>query len=260
MIGFIGGGNMASALIKGMADAGMASVMVSEPDASRLAPLVDKYGAKAAASNTDLVKQCNIIVLAVKPQIMETVLDEISPAVDNSKTIVSIAAGITLKFLQSKLRCDKIVRVMPNVCSLNQQGMAVMSLCDCFTGSEINQVKEILMASGRLIALPERQMDAVTALSGSGPAFIALFIKCMMDAGVSLGLDAESARELATQTLVGTAGLLDGELNPDGLIRMVKSPGGTTAAGLAVFEAEGLAEVVSKALEAAAKRSRELAK
>ncbi len=260
MIGFIGGGNMAEALIKGMTAEGMKDVMVSEPREERGQELVQRYGVLATQSNSSVVSSCSIIILAVKPQNMEPVLNEIAAEIDNTKTVVSIAAGITLSYLQSKLKTDKIVRVMPNTPALVQEGMSVMSLCECFTGTEINIVRSIFMSVGRVMALPERFMDAVTALSGSGPAFIALFLEAMIDAGSTMGLSRDDAAQLAVQTAAGTAKLLDGGMSPERLRQMVTSPGGTTAAGLKVFEDKGLRPMVADALLAAKKRAQELGK
>ncbi|MBI5074721.1 MAG: pyrroline-5-carboxylate reductase [Nitrospirae bacterium] len=260
MIGFIGGGNMAEALIKGMTAEGMKDIVVSEPRLERRQELEKTYGVKTLQSGREVASFCDIIILAVKPQNMEVVLDEIADVIDDTKTVVSIAAGITLSYLQSRLKTGKIIRVMPNTPALIQEGMSVYSLCECFTGSEINIVKSILMSVGRVIALPERLMDAVTAVSGSGPAFIALFIEAMIEAGEKLGLNRNDAAELAVQTALGTAKLLDTGMSPEKLRQMVTSPGGTTAAGLKVFEEKGLKPMVLDALSAAKSRAEELGK
>ncbi len=264
MIGFIGGGNMAEALIKGMVQSSMFKVQseihVSEPSAARREYLQKTYEVKTSSSNRDVAAVCSIIILAVKPQNMEPVLEEIAGLIDSSKTVVSIAAGITLSYLGSRLKTDKIIRVMPNTPALIQEGMSVYSLCECFTGNEINIVKSMLMSIGRVIALPERLMDAVTAVSGSGPAFIALFIEAMIDAGEKLGLSRNDAAELAVQTALGTVKLLDTGMSPEKLRQMVTSPGGTTAAGLKVFEEKGLKPLVFDSLLAAKNRAEELGK
>ena len=261
MIGFIGGGNMAEGLIKGMTHSkGNWDIMVSEPVAERRDYLEKTYGVMATADNVELAEACTIIVLAVKPQQMDAAIERIKVAVTPDKTVVTIAAGIKLSYYENRLNTTRIVRVMPNMGALVQESMSVMSLCDCFTGKEINVVKEMLMASGRVIALPESKMDAVTALSGSGPAFVALFVDAMVKAGVGLGLSERDAMELALQTLLGTGKLLDGELRPDKLIEMVRSPGGTTAEGLASFEADGFYDIVARALKAASDRSAEMAR
>ncbi|GAB4483577.1 MAG: pyrroline-5-carboxylate reductase [Thermodesulfovibrionales bacterium] len=260
MIGFIGGGNMAEAMIKGMTLEGMKDILVSEPRPERRQELERLYGVKSTGSNREVAGSCSVVVLAVKPQQMPAVLDEISGDVDAETTVVSIAAGVTLATLQAKLRSRRIVRVMPNTPALLQEGMSVMSLCECFTGKEIETVRNILMSVGRVLTLPESRMNAVTALSGSGPAFIALFAEAMIDSGEWMGLSRQDATELIVQTLTGTAKLLDSGMSPERLRQMVTSPGGTTAAGLAVFERKGLRQVVAEALEAARNRAEELGK
>ncbi len=260
MIGFIGGGNMAEAMIKGMTTEGMKDIIVSEPSPERRREIEQRYGVKTLQSNREIVSSCDIVILAIKPQIMDTVLDEISGLIDNTKTVVSIAAGVTLSYLQSRLKTDKLIRVMPNTPALIGEGMSVYSLCECFAGSELDIVKNILMSIGRVMALPERLMDAVTAVSGSGPAFIALFIEAMIEAGEGLGLSRNDAAELAVQTALGTARLLDTGISTERLRQMVTSPGGTTAAGLKVFEEKGLKPLVRDALIAARNRAGELGK
>jgi len=227
MIGFIGGGNMAEAIIKGIRGKGQGAseeIIVSEPNEARRNYLEQTYNIKTSPSNRDIASSCDIIFLAVKPQNIEAVLDEISDVVTDKKTVVSIAAGITLSYLESKLKTKQIIRVMPNTPALVQEGL----------------------------------MDAVTALSGSGPAFIALFIEAMIEAGEKMEISRTDAAELAVQTLLGTARLLDTGMPPEKLRQMVTSPGGTTAAGLKVFEEKGFKSLVEDALFAAKKRAEEL--
>ncbi|MCX5718273.1 MAG: pyrroline-5-carboxylate reductase [Nitrospirae bacterium] len=262
MTGFIGGGNMAEALIKGIVKSSRLGVkneiIVSEPREERRRYLEQTYGVKTTNSNKDIASSCNIIILAVKPQIMEQVLEEIKSAVTDDNTVVSIAAGITLSYLQSKLNTKKIIRVMPNTPALVHEGMSVMSLCECFSDKDINPVRGIFMSVGKVLTLPEKYMNAVTALSGGGPAFIAFFIEAMIEGGVKSGLNKEDAYELAIQTLLGTARLLETGMPPEKLREIVTSPGGTTAAGLKVFEEKGLKDIVLGATGAAAKRAEEL--
>ena len=261
MIAFIGGGNMAEALIKGMKGSGSKEeIIVSEPVEDRREYLKDTYGIGVTSDNAEAASKASIIVLAVKPQQMDAVLTGIAPSIDSEKTVVSIAAGITIKYYLDRLDTERVVRVMPNMGAMKGESMSVLSFCDCFNDADINRVKEIFISSGVAISLPERHMDAVTALSGSGPAFIALFIESMIEAGVSLGLSRDDATQLVIQTLRGTTEVLDGGPAPGKLIEMVRSPGGTTAEGLSTFEREGLRLTVLKALEAAARRSKELAK
>lgn len=251
---------MAEAMIKGMASHGMKEIFVSDPHEERRQYLQESFGIKTTAANTDVAAECNIIILAVKPQIMEEVLNQIADRITEDKTVVSIAAGITLSLLQSKLHTKRLIRVMPNTPALVQTGMTVMSLCECFSDSDMSTVREIFMSIGEVITLPEKYMDAVTAVSGSGPGFIAFFIEAVIEAGVKLGLSDADASTLAVQTAIGTAKLLDTGMPPAKLRAMVTSPGGTTAAGLQSFEEDGLKDTVSRALNAARDRAAELGK
>ncbi len=257
-IGFIGGGNMAEALIKGMVRSGMKDIIVSEPRDERRAYLEKTYNVKTASDNKEVVTESAIILLAVKPQNMDDVTAEISGVISADQMVVSIAAGITLPYLASRLKISKIVRVMPNTPALVQEGMSVLSMCECIHDREMAVVRDIFMSVGKVLVLPEKYMDAVTALSGSGPAFIALFTEAMTEAGVKAGLTEGNAAELAIQTLIGTAKLLETGMPPDKLREMVTSPGGTTAAGLRVFEERGLKDMVAAVIYAAINRSKEL--
>ncbi len=262
-IGFVGGGNMAEALIKGMLEGSSfkaQDIFVSEPKDDRRRYLEQTYGIKTTGSNKDVASTCNIIILAVKPQNMDSVLEEIGERLTEEKTIVSIAAGITFNYLTSRLRSKKLIRVMPNTPALVQEGISVMSLCECFSDPSVSVVREIFMSIGEVITLPEKYMNAVTALSGSGPAFIAIFIEAMIEAGVKMGLNNNDATTLVIQTAIGTSRLLDTGMSPSRLREMVTSPGGTTEAGLRIFNEKGLREIVTAAIEAATKRAEELGK
>jgi len=189
---------------------------------------------------------------------MDSVTAGISDEISNDKLVVSIAAGITLAYLSSRLKTTKIIRVMPNTPALVQEGMSVMSMCECINDKEMQVIKDIFMSIGLLLALPEKYMNAVTALSGSGPAFFAYFVEAMIEGGVRMGLGKDDAATLAVQTFLGTAKLLDTGMNPSKLREMVTSPGGTTAAGLKLFEERGFKEIVIASIEAATNRAKEL--
>ncbi len=251
---------MAEAIIKGIISQGIKDIFVSEPREERRQYLQRNYGIKTTESNIKAASSCNIIILAVKPQNMDTVIDEICNTITEEKTVVSIAAGITLVYLSSKLKTKKIIRIMPNTPALVQEGMIVMSLCECFSDRDIYFVREIFMSIGKVITLPEKYMDAVTALSGSGPAFIAFFIEAMIEGGIKTGLLEDDAITLAVQTVIGTSKLFDTGMSPSRLREMVTSPGGTTAAGLKVFNEKGFKDAVIAALEAAKNRAEELGK
>ena len=253
---------MAEALIKGMLQSPLfkvqGEIQVAEPNEERRTYLQRTYGVRTTQSNPEVASSCDIVILAVKPQNMEAVLSEIAGDITDKKVVVSIAAGITLSYLASRLKTELIIRVMPNTPALIQEGMSVMSLCGCFYGKELDVVKSILMSVGKVLVLPEEQMNAVTALSGSGPGFVALFTEAMTEAGVKLGLDRSDAVELAVQTMLGTAKLLDTGISAENLRKMVTSPGGTTAAGLKVFEERDFVGIVADAIKAAQVRADEL--
>lgn len=265
MVGFVGGGNMAEALIKGIMNIPSMrpsktaqTVIVSEPREDRRRYLEQTYHVRATHSNGEVAALSSLIILAVKPQDIAVVLDEIAPLVNDEKTVVSIAAGVTLSYLQSRLATGRLIRVMPNTPALVQEGMSVLSLCSCLPDDVVGPVRDIFMSIGKVITLPETHMNAVTALSGSGPGFIAFFLECLVDGGVHLGLSRETASELAIQTAIGTTRLLETGMPPAQVRAIVTSPGGTTAAGLASFENSGFKEVVAKALGAARDKADDL--
>ncbi len=260
MIGFIGGGNMAEAMIKGMLKSNIKDIMVSEPRSDRLLYLKNTYNIKTTPDNKELVRNCNILIIAVKPQNIEEVTAEISNLISKNHIIISIAAGVPLSYLTSKLKTSRIIRVMPNTPAVVQEGVSVLSMCECIHDREIGIVKEIFMSIGRVLILPEKYMDAVTALSGSGPAFFALFVEHMIQGGIEIGLSKDTSSELAIQTFIGTAKLLESGISPEKIRIMVTSPGGTTEAGLKVFEERGFKDLVLKVLLAAKKRSEDLGK
>lgn len=261
MIGFIGGGNMAEAIIKGIIQDSRfktQDIFVSEPKQDRRKYLEQTYGVKSTSDNKEIASSCNIIILAVKPQNMAEVLDEIADFITQDKTVVSIAAGITLSYLQSKLKTKRLIRVMPNTPAIVQEGMSVMSLCECFSDQDIGVVRDIFMAIGKVLTLPEKYMDSVTALSGSGPAFFALFLESIIEGAKRLGLSPDVSYELSIQTFVGTAKLLSTGIPPEKIRAMVTSPGGTTEAGIKTFEENRLKDIVYEALSSAKKRAEEL--
>ncbi len=258
MIGFIGGGKMAEALIKGIIAQGNRSLFVSEILEDRRRYLETTYGIKTTASNKDVAATCSTLILAVKPQDMVTVLDEIAQTVTADQTVVSIAAALTLEFFQQRLTTPKIVRVMPNTPVLVQEGMIALAFSDDCPDSDKAMVQKLFMSVGRVIVLPEAQMNAIAALSGSGPAFIALFVEALIVAGVRMGLAEEQATQAAIQTAIGTAALLKTGMTPEQLRMMVASPNGTTIEGLKVFDELGLQKLVNAALQASLKRADEL--
>ena len=213
------------------------------------------------ADNKEAVNKADYIILAVKPQVFSEVLKEIK-TISNNKIIISIAAGIKREYIEENLaNSTGVVRVMPNTPALVSEGMSALSFSNQVAEKDKLFVKKIFKSFGKIIETEEDKMDAVTALSGSGPAFVYLFIEALSDAGVFEGLDRKTALKLAAQTVKGGAEMvLESKKHPADLKDMVTSPGGTTIAGVASLEESAFRSAVIKAVSAAAKRSEELGK
>jgi len=265
MIGFIGAGNMGEALIAGLLKAHFAApdrLMAFDSDGARLRFIQKKYGIKKASGNRQICSQCDPILLCVKPQSMKEVIEEISESLDASKLLISIAAGVPLYVIEAYARRQlRLIRVMPNIAVLVQEGASVMSPGSLATQADLEIAKDIFDCVGKSIAVSESLMDAVTGLSGSGPAYVFLVIEALSDAGVHLGMTRAQALMLSTQTVMGSVKLLleTGE-HPALLREKVTSPGGTTAAGLYKLEQGGLRKILIDAVRAAAQRSKALGK
>jgi pyrroline-5-carboxylate reductase len=262
--GFIGAGKMATALIRGMLRAGTArpeSVTASDPVEAARAALAGETGIVVAGSNRAVAERADVLVLAVKPQTMAAVLDELRPSVTGDHLVVSIAAGVALATIEAALGPDRrLIRVMPNTPALVGQGASGYCLGAHARASDEAVVRSCLEAVGRAYRVPEAQLDAVTGLSGSGPAFVYLMIEALSDGGVRVGLPRDVATALAAQTLLGAATMvLETGLHPGVLKDQVTSPGGTTIAGLHALERGGLRAALMDAVEAATRRSAELA-
>ena len=262
-VGFIGGGRMAEAIIGGLISSetlAASDIYVSDISNDRRNLLNTKYGINVFDNNSLVLKHVEILFLAVKPQILDSVLDELSGNVPDGMMVISIAAGKTLAGLTSHLPSARVVRVMPNLAVLVSQGMSVFCTKASLTIEERKTITTLLSSSGKVIELPEEHFDAVTALSGSGPAFFAHYLSVITEESVKLGLPAKAAVQLALQTMLGTATLLDKGIfsNPQELLKAVSSKGGTTASGLDVLTQPQLTKIVSETLHAAAKRSAEL--
>ena len=262
-LAFIGGGNMAEALIKGVlaaGDIGKSDITVSEPLAARRTYLSDTHGVTVVDDNKKALKGAALVILAVKPQVIDTVLKEIQDDVVDGQVVVSIAAGVGIERIQSHLYADsKIVRAMPNAPAMVGEGACALSPGPGVTPEELESVQGIFAATGSVVVVAEEQMDAVTALSGSGPAYVFIMIEALADGGVKMGLTRKAATTLAAQTVLGAARMvIDTGTHPAKLKDLVTSPGGTTSAGLHVLEKSGLRGALTGAVEAAAKRAREL--
>jgi pyrroline-5-carboxylate reductase len=262
-VGFIGGGNMGEALIKGLLGASLvpsASIRATDVRLERLKELDRLYGIQVSSDNADVVRHSDIVILAVKPQIMDMVLKEIAPAVTRRKLLISVAAGVSTAKIRAVLHKDaRLIRVMPNTPALVLEGVTAIAKAEGLEPDDLDTAGEIFSAVGRVVVLDEALMDAVTGLSGSGPAYVAVVIESLADGGVRMGLDRITAMTLATQTVLGAAKLLlETGMHPGALKDMVSSPGGTSIAGVAALEEGGIRTTFIKAVERATVRSREL--
>jgi pyrroline-5-carboxylate reductase len=261
-VSFVGVGNMAEALIRGLVHSGTveaSQILGSEPREERREELQTKYGIRTTASNVTAVESADIVVLAVKPQVLPKVLDEIQGRVHPGALVISIAAGIPTAVIEAKLPQARVVRSMPNTPALVGAGATAVAAGAHATPDDLATAKRLFASVGVAVALDEIQLDAVTGLSGSGPAYIFLIIEALSDAGVKVGLSRHTAQLLAAHTVLGSAKLLieTGE-HPGRLKDMVTSPGGTAIAGLHTLEAGGLRTTLMDAVETATKRSCEL--
>ncbi len=262
-IGFVGGGNMGEALIRGFLAASLLSskqISVFDVIPERLEYLSQQYGVQTLPSSTTLVENCELVILAVKPQTMARVLDTIHAHLNHKPLVISIAAGITLTSLEAALP-DKtpIIRVMPNTPALVQQGAAALARGAFATDADMRMALVLFEAVGKAVEVEEKLMDAVTGLSGSGPAYFLLLLESLIDAGVLMGLPRATARELVVQTALGTAAMLaQGEKHPGELRDQITSPGGTTIHGLQILEERGVRGALMAAVQAATERSQEL--
>ena len=274
-VGFIGAGNMGEAIIGAIINSDLlpaSMVYISDANTNRRAYLAEKYQVIGLDSNIDLFETCQIVFLAVKPQQMPDILEELSNrknyTVPEKKLIISIAAGYPIRKLEGKLYSKlnekeiqnlPIIRVMPNTPALVLSAISGMSPNRYATEGDISSTQTLLEAIGTVIRFDEDQLDAVTALSGSGPAYVFYLVESLIHAGTQVGLDTNAAIMLATKTLSGSVKLLEasGE-SPENLRRKVTSPGGTTEAAIKVFETRGFKDTVAEAIVAATRRAREL--
>ena len=262
-IGFIGAGNMASALIKGIIKSNRyipEQILVSDIRPKAIKNLQKAFGI-TPLSNRELVSESNTIVIAVKPQNITDLLNEIKDNVHDKHLIISIAAGIPLAKISSILGKNvPMIRVMPNTPALVQKGMSALAKGKAATDEDMAEAISIFMAVGETVEVEEKMMDAITAVSGSGPGYVFKMMECMVDAAEAIGLDSKKATKLVVQTFLGASCLAkESEHSLSRLREMVTSPGGTTASGLAVFN-EGLCEMTNRAIKAAYQRSIELGK
>ncbi len=262
-VGFIGGGNMAEAFIDALVGGEFllpSQITVSDVNEERLKLLSEKFGVKTSLKNLDVVANSDVIFLAVKPQVLSAVLKEISEAVSPAQILVSMAAGYPIRKIEEFLGDDrKIVRIMPNILVKVRKG--VIAYCDNFRllDEEKKLVKELLSPCGKVVNVEEKLFDAVTAVSGSSPAFLFIVIEAMCDGAVRTGLPRDVAKELIVETLIGSAEMARSE-HPEVLKDAVTSPAGTTIEGVAKLEEKGVRSSFIEAVKSAFERSKEITK
>lgn len=261
-IAILGAGKMGEALLSGMVRAGRptSGLVVTTHDDERAIAIRERYGVDVT-DNESAVKAASTIVIAVKPQDMGSLLDEIAPFVSTNQLLVSVAAGITTTFIEKRIPVDvPVVRVMSNTPVLVDEAMSALSAGSHANESHLEHAESLLKPVGRTIRVPESQQDAVTALSGSGPAYFFYLVEAMTDAGILLGLPRSVAHDLIVQTAIGSAIMLrDSGDTPQVLREAVMSPAGTTIAAIREMEDHKVRAALLAALEAARDRSRELA-
>ena len=262
-VGLVGTGNMGEALIKGLLHGHVCKpeqIFCSDTRPERLKVVRETYGVKGTSHNIEVVKHSEILILAVKPQIMKQVVSEVAKYLDLSKLIISIAAGVPLDAIESCAKKElKLIRVMPNICVSVREGVSAIAGGKHIHKEDLMTAKTIFDSVGKSLFVEETLLDAVTGLSGSGPAYIFLIIDALADAGVKVGLSRNDALILASQTVLGAAKMLieTGE-HPGKLKDLVTSPGGTAIAGLHTLEEGGLRTTLMNAVEVATQRSKTL--
>ena len=259
-IGIIGVGNMGEALLAGLVKAKHGQICFAEKRDDRAAEIATHYGA-VRKEISSIASECDVIFLVVKPQDLESTLGVLQPSLGEKALLVSFVAGKTTSFIAERVKpTNAVVRVMPNTPTLIGKGMSAISSGPNATAADIEFVSSILSSSGEVVTVDESLQDAVTSLSGSGPAYFFAFIEAIIAAGVELGLSEEIATTLAHQTILGAAEMLvQTGISATTLRENVTSPNGTTAAALKVFADEKLSEIVKRAMTAARDRSQELA-
>ena len=258
----LGAGVMGETLLSGLVRAGrrVDHLLVGEKRPERARELEERYGV-AVIGNREAAEKADTIALVVKPQDMGDVLDEIAPVLRPGQLLVSLAAGITTAFIEARVpEGVAVVRVMPNTPALVDEGMAAISPGSHCSEDHLAEAEALMASVGKVLRIPERQQDAVTAISGSGPAYIFFVVESMIEAGVHLGLPRSTATDLVVQTLVGSAKMLrETGTHPTVLREQVTSPAGTTAAAVRELEVHSVRAAFLSAMEAARDRSRELA-
>ncbi|MGD9225475.1 MAG: pyrroline-5-carboxylate reductase [Desulfobacterales bacterium] len=263
-IGIIGTGNMGEALVSGLVGSGSSKpehITCTDVREAKLKVVQEKYGVQTTANNLEAVANSDILIYAVKPQIMASVLNETAEKLDISKLIISIAAGVPMEAIESCLNKKlRLIRVMPNIAAAVKESATAVAAGKNASEEDIQMAMTIFDSIGKTVFIPENYlMDAITGLSGSGPAYLFLIVEAMADAGVKVGLSRQEALFLSAQTVLGAAKMLiETHEHPGQLRDRVTSPGGTAIAGLATLEKGGLRTTIINAVEVATNRSQEL--
>jgi pyrroline-5-carboxylate reductase len=260
-IAIIGGGRIGEALLSGLLSSGWSNIVVTSRSAERVDELRERHGVEATTSNGDAISGASLVVLAVKPQDIDALLADIGPKLSADQTVLSVAAAIPTAYIEARIADGvPVVRAMPNAPSTVHEGMAGIAPGAHAGDAELAAAEEALRHLGRVVRVPEPAMDAVTAVSGSGPAYFALLAEAMIEAGILLGLSREISTTLVVQTMLGTAKQLRDEgMHPVELRESVTSPGGTTIAAIRELEQAGVRAAFLNAIQAAMTRARELA-
>lgn len=264
-LGIIGAGNMAEAIVRGVIASGLfqpSQIFAADPTPARLDLFRNELGVRTSDENAEVAERSRVLLLSVKPQQMKAALEQIKPAVSERTLLISIAAGISSRLIEQTIgedRRPRVIRSMPNTPMLVGAGMVAISAGRWATQEDLAAARGIFEAAAAVVEVPEDRMDAVTAVSGSGPAYVFFLVEQMIAAGVELGLTSEQATQLATQTALGAAKMLAaGTDTAQELRRKVTSPKGTTEAAITHLQANNWPTITTEAIRAAARRSAEL--
>jgi len=260
-IAILGGGRIGEALVSGLVSSGWSDLVVTSRSEDRVAELRERHGVEATTANADAVRGAALVVVAVKPQDIEALLADVGSSLSSEQTVLSIAAAIPTAYIEARIPDGvPVVRAMPNAPSTVHEGMAGLSAGAHASERDLALAEEALLHLGRVVRVPESALDAITAVSGSGPAYFALLAEAMIEAGILLGLSREISTTLVVQTMFGTAKQLrDERMHPVELRESVTSPGGTTIAAIRELEQAGVRAAFLNAIQAAMTRARELA-
>jgi pyrroline-5-carboxylate reductase len=260
-VAILGCGKIGESLLAGLLSSGSTDIVVTARRAERAAELQERHGVRALLSNSEAVSGAGVVVLAVKPQDFEELLEGVRDAITPEQTVLSVAAAIPTAFIERRLGPEvPVVRAMPNAPATVHEGITGLCAGAHAAEEDVALAQDVLAHLGPVVRVPEPYMDAVTAVSGSGPAYFALLAEAMIEAGILLGLSREVSTQLVVQTMLGTAVLLrDEEMHPVELREAVTSPGGTTIRAIRELEQAGVRAAFLNAIQAAMERSRELA-